>query len=221
MDALAVPRRFSRSPRRVANRGRVLAGSSITLVVVLLFTACTAGPSTRPAIVQQHQPSGQQQQQTRSDDPRSLPPLRQAPENSIDWRDCDSDTRQRLGEHSDVPDELHFSCAGIMTGTGKPDEPGSSIKRIHVLRAGTGDDPGSNVERIHVLRAGTGDVSLLVLNDEDGAPESLYDARLAARMPDDLLEKFSFLGDDRRGTSKSDPIDCIPDKARAKLLGND
>ena len=198
-----MPRRFSRSPRRVANRGRVLAGSSITLVVVLLFTACTAGPSTRPAIVQQHQPSGQQQQQTRSDDPRSLPPLRQAPENSIDWRDCDSDTRQRLGEHSDVPDELHFSCAGIMTGTGKPDEPGSSIKRIHVLRAGTGDVP------------------LLVLNDVGGAPGSLYAARLAARMPDDLLEKFSFLGVDRRGTGKSDPINCIPDKARAKLLGHD
>lgn len=198
-----MPRRLSRFARSPARHGRAAAGIGFTLVSMLLFAACTAGPSTRPAIVQQHRPAPEKQQQTPQDDPRSLPPLQEAPGNSIDWEDCDSDTRERLDKGSGVPDDVDFSCAGIVTSSQDADHPGSDINRVHLLRAGDGKVP------------------LLVLNDVDGAPGSMYAARLAARMPDDVLEKFSLIGVDRRGTGGSDPIDCIPDEARTKLLGHD
>src|SRR5699024_11205403 len=41
------------------------------------------------------------------------------------------------------------------------------------------------------------------------------------RMPDEVLREFSLIGVDRRGTGKSDPINCIPDRARNDLLGHD
>lgn len=198
-----MPRRLSRSTHTSARHGRTATGLGIALVATLLFAACTAGPSTRPAIVQQDQPGAEKQQQrTHGKDPRSLPPLEKAPENSIDWKDCDSDTSELLDDHSGVPDDVDFSCAGVITSS-------------------QSSEPGGDINRIHVLRAGDGKVPLLVLNDVDGAPGSVYAARLAARMPDDVLKKFSLIGVDRRGTGESDPIDCIPDEVRGKLLGHD
>src|SRR5699024_4832056 len=110
-DAPAVPRRLQCSRRTTQRRGRVLAGSSIAVVVLLLFTACTAGPSTRPAIVQHHESAEQQHNHSPQQTPPSLPPLQEAPENSVDWRDCDRDTRHRLTEHDGLSDALDVSCA--------------------------------------------------------------------------------------------------------------
>src|SRR2546428_490385 len=48
--------------------------------------------------------------------------------------------------------------------------------------------------RLQVLRAGNGPVPVVVVNDVDGQPGTIYAARLAATLPQDFFGKFSLIG---------------------------
>ena len=75
--------------------------------------------------------------------------------------------------------------------------------------------------RMQVLRVGSGPVPLVVVNDVDGLPGTLYAVRLAMSLPPDFLTNYSLVGIDRRGTGNSDAVRCVPEEVRAKLVDLD
>jgi pimeloyl-ACP methyl ester carboxylesterase len=61
---------------------------------------------------------------------------------------------------------------------------------------------------------------LLVVGDSDGETGTLRAARLAAKVPLDLLRHFSLVGLDRRGEGTS-RLDCTPPDVRSELVDSD
>jgi pimeloyl-ACP methyl ester carboxylesterase len=173
----------------------------LTVLVPVVLVACTAGPSDRPAVVENDGPPPQEEQAT-AGLPVPLPPLTEPRDPSINWADCDQETRERLGSPG-VPDSLHFTCAKIAAKLDAPDLPSRGLTRIAVTKVGTGTIP------------------LVVVNDIDGEPGTLYAARLAATLPPPMLAKFSLIGVDRRGSGLSNPVGCVPPEVREQLLSQD
>ncbi|MDT7725073.1 MAG: hypothetical protein QOI21_1649 [Actinomycetota bacterium] len=164
------------------------------------LAGCTTGPSMRPEVVVNDGPGPTPPPVNASAVP--LPPLEEPKSPSVRWTECDEDTRTRLGEPA-VPAGLSFSCARIPTTLDAPDLPDRGVARISVLKVGTGPIP------------------LVVVNDVDGEPGTLYAARLASTLPPELLQRFSLVGVDRRGTGQSMPAQCIPGGVRQELVGQD
>ncbi|WP_410639998.1 alpha/beta hydrolase [Amycolatopsis sp. lyj-346] len=177
-------------------RTRLLAA----LLAVTAAAGCAAGPSVRPALVEN---DGKTTGSTPAKPPGvPLPPLGQPQSPTLKWADCDDDTRQRIGTPG-VPDALHFTCARVTAPLDSPGEPRRSVVRLLALKVGSGPVP------------------LVVVNDIDGDPGTVYAARLAATLPPAFLEKFSLIGLDRRGTGLSGATQCIPADIRPELIGAD
>lgn len=172
----------------------------LALLVLALLTGCTAGPSQRPAVVENDERSAPPT--TPSAQAVPLPPLAEPQSPSIKWSDCDAETLARL-ESPPVPGSLRLACSTVASVLDAPDLPGRLPTRIALLKAGTGPVP------------------LLVLDDIEGENGTLFAAHLAATLPPPLLARFSLIGVDRRGTGDSDPVDCVPDDVRAPLLSQD
>ncbi|RSM35197.1 alpha/beta hydrolase [Amycolatopsis balhimycina DSM 5908] len=177
-------------------RTRLLAA----LLALASAAGCAAGPSVRPALVEN---DGKTTGSTPSAAPGvPLPPLAEPQSPTLKWADCDDDTRQRIGTPG-VPDSLHFTCARVTTPLDAPGEPRRSVMRLLALKVGSGPVP------------------LVVVNDVDGDPGTVYAARLAATLPPAFLEKFSLIGLDRRGTGLSGAAQCVPADTRPRLIDAD
>ncbi|MEU8638334.1 alpha/beta hydrolase [Amycolatopsis sp. NPDC048633] len=172
----------------------------VALLALASAAGCAAGPSVRPALVEN---DGKTTAGTPAGTPSvPLPPLTEPQSPSLRWADCDDDTRQRIGTPA-VPDTLHFTCARV---TAPLDAPGETRR---------------SVVRLLALKVGTGPVPLVVVNDVDGEPGTVYAARLAATLPPAFLEKFSLIGLDRRGTGLSGAVQCVPPDVRHDLIDAD
>jgi pimeloyl-ACP methyl ester carboxylesterase len=172
----------------------------VALLALASAAGCAAGPSVRPALVEN---DGKTTGSTPAGTPAvPLPPLGEPQSPSLKWADCDDDTRQRMGAPG-VPDSLHFTCARV---TAPLDAPGEARR---------------SVVRLLALKVGTGPVPLVVVNDVDGEPGTMYAARLAATLPPAFLEKFSLIGLDRRGTGLSGAVQCVPSDIRPGLIDAD
>jgi pimeloyl-ACP methyl ester carboxylesterase len=169
-------------------------------LAAVALAGCTTGPSIRPEVIVNDGPSPKQPTPSAASVP--LPPLEQPQSPTIKWTDCDADTRNRLGQPA-VPDNLRFSCAKVPTTLDAPDLPDRGLARISVLKVGSGPIP------------------LVVVNDVDGDPGTLFAARLATTVPPELLQRFSLVGVDRRGTGQSMPAQCIQGSVRQDLVGQD
>jgi pimeloyl-ACP methyl ester carboxylesterase len=187
-------RGFARSLRQRPQLFVALALASAALA------GCTTGPSMRPEVVVNDGPSPKQPSSSAANVP--LPPIEEPKSPTIKWTDCDADTRNRLGQPA-VAANLRFSCAKVPTTLDAPDLPNRGMARISVLKVGSGPIP------------------LVVVNDVDGDPGTLFAARLAATVPPELLQRFSLVGVDRRGTGQSMPAQCIPGGVRQDLVGQD
>jgi pimeloyl-ACP methyl ester carboxylesterase len=172
----------------------------LALLAPVLLAGCTAGPSERPAIVENDEQSAPPV--TTANPTAPLPPLTAPQQSSVEWSDCTEATRARL-EPPAVPDSLRFSCATVSSVLDAPDLPGRVPTRVALLKVGTGPVP------------------LVVLNDIEGETGTLYAAHLAATLPPSLLQRFSLIGVDRRGTGDSESVGCVPNEARAPLLSQD
>ena len=166
-------------------------------------TACTVGPSDRPAVAVRDAPLPPAPRPTPTASAVPLPDLQPSGTDSIDFGDCTTKTRQRLGAAA-TREDLRYEC-GSLTVDLNPDEP----RR----RAGIAD--------IHVLRTGTGPVPLVVVGDVAGEPGSLLAARLANQVPPELLTSFRLIGVDRRGTGESEAVHCMPGDVRERLIAID
>ncbi|EHR50558.1 lysophospholipase [Saccharomonospora marina XMU15] len=185
--------------RSVPRRGRARGHLALTALASVLLTACTAGPSARPPVVENDGPTPQPPPSSSRQVP--LPGLEEPGGSGIDWSECGPEVLDRLGERPGNSPSV--SCARMTSTLDAPDLPGRGITRIGLLKAGDGPVP------------------LVVVNDVDGEPGTLYAARLAASMPGELLRRFSLIGVDRRGTGTSDPVRCVPGDVRATLLNTD
>ena len=181
--------------RRSASRNRVL----VALLATAFAAGCTAGPSTRPAVVEND--GKKPATPVTGAPPVPLPPLVAPQSSGLRWSDCDDETRQRMG--ADTPSSLHFTCTRIITQLDAPNEPKHTLVRMLVLKVGTGPIP------------------LVVVNDVDGEPGTVHAARLAAALGPAFLDKFSLIGVDRRGTGLSGAAQCVPPPVRELLIGAD
>jgi pimeloyl-ACP methyl ester carboxylesterase len=170
-----------------------------TLVAaVSLLTACTAGPSNRPEIITN---DGGTASATPTVAPNEVPPLENT-KSSIQWRTCSAEIQSALTGQQ-LPSWLPVKC-GKVNG---------------VLDSPYAPDRGN--ARLQLLRAGDGPVPLVVVNDVDGLPGSIYAARLAASLPQDFFKKFQVIGMDRRGTGNSIPANCVPLEIRRSMVEMD
>jgi pimeloyl-ACP methyl ester carboxylesterase len=167
----------------------------------MLAAGCTVGPSSRPGlIVAGSAASGAGV--ARPTPAAGLPPLDPTAPGAINWSDCTDDTRQRLGTLAPST-SMPYQCAQLAA----PLDPAGG--------------PDQGAVRIQLLKVGTGAAPLLVVNDLDGLPGTLYAARLASQLPPEVLQRFSLIGMDRRGTGASDGVRCVPQSDRSALLGYD
>jgi pimeloyl-ACP methyl ester carboxylesterase len=175
-----------------------------SLAVLAGGTACTVGPSHRPAVAVRdapRPPAPGRPAPTASAVP--LPELEPSRPDSIGFDDCTTATLGRLGPAA-TREDLRYEC-GTITVDRNPDEP----RR----RAGNAE--------IHVLRTGSGPVPLVIVGDVAGEPGSLLAARLANQVPVELLRSFKLVGVDRRGTGESEAIHCVPGDVRERLIAID
>lgn len=185
-------------PRRGVAQVRLPA---LVMAIGLIIAGCTVGPSPRPALVV----AGTTAPPTaRSSSPnRTLPPLEKPTGGGIAWSDCTDLTQQRLGSIVTVPSGLTFQCAKVDSALDSPSAPGEGLVRVQLLKVGTGQTP------------------LLVVNDLDGLPGTLYAAELAGELPAQFLQTFSLIGMDRRGTGDSDGVHCVPEADREQIVDYD
>jgi pimeloyl-ACP methyl ester carboxylesterase len=200
----AVPRR---QVVRGAGRGwrrplRAGAPAVLALALVTAATGCAAGPSSRPAIAVRDGGVPAGSPPVGASAPHAVPPLDRPGSPGIAWRDCEQATRDQLRDLGGGS-PVHYQCSRVVNVLDAPGQPGSGTARIGVLKAGDGPIP------------------LVVVNDVSGEPGTLYAARLAARMPRALLDTFSLIGVDRRGTGSSDPAQCVPPDVRNRVVGFD
>ena len=171
---------------------------AVLVTVAALGVGCTAGPSQRPGIVVQEAPPASSAGPDATPD---VPPL-EGMSSGIAWKKCSEEVDARLAK-APPPAWLPIECGRINAVLDSPYA------------------PGRGNERLQMLRAGRGAVPLVVLNDVDGLPGTIYAARLAATMPRGFLEEFSLIGVDRRGTGNSVAANCVPEPVRRTIVDAD
>jgi pimeloyl-ACP methyl ester carboxylesterase len=169
------------------------------LPLLLVVAACSVGPSERPAVAAR---DGGPQVTTAPSPPKQsgVPGLGPQAQGSLEWADCTAQTVARLA--TPAPGTT-FSCATMMVP----------------LNAPNAAVPGPT--RIALLSVGTGRIPLVVLNDAGGEPGTTFAARLALRMPPEMLHTFQIIGMDRRGTGQSDAPQCVSPQDRQTIVGFD
>ncbi|GLZ32357.1 peptidase [Lentzea sp. NBRC 105346] len=164
--------------------------------------ACAAGPSNRPVIAVRGE-ENLPQDNPQLAGPQPVPPLEEFKEDSIlSWSPCTDATKERMGTTAPAG-EFEYQCARMSVILDSPGRPG---------RGNIG---------ISLLRVGTGRSQLVVVGDPDGEPGTLAAARLAASLPKEVLSTYTFIGVDRRGTGRSDGVQCVPATTRSQIVEYD
>jgi pimeloyl-ACP methyl ester carboxylesterase len=177
-------------------------GILLLAAVASITTACTAAPSSRPAIVVNDGPLEQVTSPPNTSTPPSIPPIEEPTRANVSWTTCDQVIQTRLGLYN-VAAPQGMQCARVQSIVDSPSLPGRGPLRLTLLKAGTGKTP------------------LVVVNDIQGEPGTIRAARLAATLPAEFLTRFSVIGVDRRGSGSSEPVRCIQDDIRSEIVDSD
>lgn len=202
-----VPRlRRPRAPGRRPARTALVPG----LLAVLVLAGCSVGPSLRPpvAVRGENLPATPPPPAAAPADPDALPdlePVRAGPE----LGDCTAEVLGDLAARGAAPPAgraLTVGCGRLTVAAdrSRPDLGPARLGLTRVTRAGAPTD----------LPA------LVVLGDTGVDGSSRAAAAIAARIPDDVLDRYQVIGIDRRGSGE-DLLDCAPADARAALLDAD
>jgi pimeloyl-ACP methyl ester carboxylesterase len=195
-------------------QGRVVHDRKFTIAVALgvavvmcALAGCTVGPSQRPpvAVRGDSMPAGGPPPAPVPLPSESLPDP-EAPNLSIGFFDCTSETLADLPIPLPAGRQLTVGCSQITapSDSGVPGDPDTSLS---VTRSAL---PGAPADQPVIV----------VVGDSATEPSALAAVELAAQAPPELLEQYSLVGIDRRG-SGSDPLDCSPADARAALVDAD
>jgi pimeloyl-ACP methyl ester carboxylesterase len=171
---------------------------ALLIVTAGLATACTAGPSVRPDIVVREAPAPSS---TPAGGPVGVPRLEEMTD-SVAWRECSEEIRGRLAGEQ-LPSWLPVQCVKLNAVLDSPYAPGRGNIKVQLLKAGKGKVP------------------LVVVNDVDGMPGTLYAAHLAKSLPQAFLDRFTLIGVDRRGTGNSVAANCVPEEVRRAIVDPD
>ncbi|MGB8961164.1 MAG: alpha/beta hydrolase [Pseudonocardiaceae bacterium] len=179
-------------------RHRILRCLGVPVMLVAVLTSgCTAGPSDRPAVaVRDGNLPPQRSPQTPPSTP-PLPPTGDYDRNSLPWRDCTDAIGTELG----IPSPRRVECTDLrVDATAARPVFGNSFK-------------------LDITRVGDGVAPLVVLGEAGGEPGTVRAARLAQQLPANLLGRFTLIGMARRGTGPGEPLDCIPKTTRDQIVG--
>ncbi|MHA6799108.1 alpha/beta hydrolase [Bounagaea algeriensis] len=182
-----------RYPRRVL--------AMLPLLALLAVTGCSAGPSQRPAVAVRGGGEQQVPPERPAPEPPSVPPLGPPSQDVLHWEDCTDRTLAEIDRAESSP--LRFSCARMLTPLDTPEQPVQGITQTALTKTGSGDVP------------------LVLLNGVRGEPGTAAAARLAHELPAELLETYTLIGLDRRGTGESDAAECVPPHQRDAIAGFD
>ncbi|WP_433872099.1 alpha/beta hydrolase [Saccharopolyspora sp. CA-218241] len=174
---------------------------AVLLPLLVVVTACSAGPSQRPAVAY-HDGEQQIAPAPQPPKPAPVPPLGPPAQDALSWQDCTEATRVELGVPA-LPPGTAFSCSRLPTTLDAP------------------EDPIGGTARTALIRTGTGRVPLVLVGDTRGEPGTAFAARTALRLPPEVLSTFTVIGLDQRGTGGSDAADCIPPQQRDAIAGFD
>ncbi|GGM55953.1 peptidase [Longimycelium tulufanense] len=175
-------------------RAAIRAAALLLPVALVALVSCTVGPSREVPVGLRGDGPGAQAPPPTGSAARPVPELEESTADLIDWSDCTELTKQRLG--NDGGGGAQFRCGRLSVPLDPPERPGRGFMRLSLLKVGNGRVP------------------LLVVNDTDGEPGTLHAARLASRMPEEMLRRFTLVGVDRRGTGGSNAPECVPDEQR-------
>ncbi len=171
-------------------------------VISAVLVGCTVGPSDRPPVAvrdagapPQHRPPPPPQPSP----PAPPPSAGHYDPTSLPWRDCTAEIAPLLA--GAAPAQVECTEISVAGDLSLPDL-GSSLV-------------------LDVTRAGSGPAPLVVLGEAGGEPGTLRAARLAAQAPPELLDSYTLIGLARRGTGRSDPVDCISERTREQIIGAD
>lgn len=171
----------------------------LPLLLAVLVGGCTVGPSNRPPVaVRDANPPPHSPSQAAPTSP-PLPPIGEYNPHSLPWRDCTSTISAELGQRS----SRRVQCSELRVDT-------------------TAATPGfGNIRKLDLSRVGDGPAPLVVLDEPSEEPSTVRAARLAQLLPPALLDRFTLIGLARRGTGRSDPLNCIPPTTRNLIVGTD
>ncbi|WP_219415439.1 alpha/beta fold hydrolase [Pseudonocardia nigra] len=171
--------------------------------LVALVAGCTVGPSQRPPVAVRGESMPPAAGPTLAPDEAEMLPEPQEQRAAIPFYECTEDTLVTLPTPIPADRQLRMDC-GEITVPADPDQSGMGGVTLGVLRVGLADAPEDRPP-------------LLVLGDTAQEPSARHAAIVAGQVSPALLERFTLVGLDRRG-SGLDVLDCAPDTARAALV---
>ncbi|MGI9004397.1 MAG: alpha/beta hydrolase [Pseudonocardia sp.] len=181
-----------------------LAVTAVLIGMLTLLAGCTVGPSQRPpvAVRGENMPAPPAPAPPPPTPSETLPEPQ--PQNAaIRFSEC---TEGMLDIPNPPDRELRVDC-GAITVPADPDQPGPGESVLRVLRVGLAGAPRNRPP-------------LLALGDTAGEPSAHNAVVLASRVAPALLERYTLVGLDRRG-SGTDLLGCAPVDARAALVDAD
>lgn len=176
--------------------------------VLLACTACTVGPSDRPPVA------------VRGDGitgppppafpvPAPVPPVLPVPDPQqpvAEFVDCTDEVLAVAAVPTLTDRTLRADCAEIAVPA-DPQQPQLGRARVGIVRVGLADAPEDRPP-------------LLVLGDSATEPSATHAVSVAAQVPLPVLQAFTLVGLDRRG-SGTDALDCASASSRAALVDAD
>lgn len=190
-----------RAPHRVGLRALLV----LLVCVAGVLTGCTVGPSVRPPVAVRGENIPAPPTAAATPAPDTLP-VPQPQNSSITFFDCTQGILAALPTPPPADRTLRVECGDIIVPT-DPNRPDRDEVAIGVLRVGLADAPSNRPP-------------LLMLGDSAGQPSALHAAVLAGQVSPGLLQRFTLIGLDRRGSGLDD-LDCSPITARSALLDAD
>jgi len=189
----------------VPARRRTTGVTLLLFVVAALLAGCTVGPSQRPPVAVRGEnmpppPSAAP--------PAPAPPALPEPDpasSSLEFRDCPGG-RGALAPPTLADRTLAVACTQL-TVEADPAQPGLGRTRIGLVRVGLADAPPDRPP-------------LLVIGDSNTRPSAPVALALAGKAPLALLQRYTLIGLDRRG-SGVDELECGPVTARNAIINID
>ncbi|WP_433280291.1 alpha/beta fold hydrolase [Pseudonocardia xinjiangensis] len=181
--------------------------AAVLACLAVLVAGCTVGPSQRPPVAVR----GDNMPVVPTTDPAAPPSDQALPEPqeqraSMPFSECTQDTLETLPTPPPADRPLRVEC-GELTVPADPDQPGLGAASLAVLRVSLASAPENQPP-------------LLVLGDTTLEPTARDAVLLAERVAPEVLQEYTLIGLDRRGSGE-DVLDCAPDDARAAIVDAD
>ncbi|MDV6279429.1 alpha/beta hydrolase [Rhodococcus jostii] len=176
--------------------------SVLLAMVLVVCSACGAGPSNRPHVAVEREGGGSEPTATETENADAPPPVLQTPKNDLAWTDCTQSTLGALGPGTTAPAGLIFECGSYESAVDESGTlPGSFT--MGAMRARLADTPEN--------------AAPLVLTSGSDRSSTATLAALSTGGLTSLLSTRPVVAVDRRGIASSQEIECLTPELRSSL----